>query len=290
MKHKLIATFLFVFFFTFSLIAQNATLEIPKGCKEAYFLTSDNVRIHYLIAGKGTALVLVPGWTMPAEIWEKQIEHFSKTNMVIAVDPRCQGKSEKTTEGLSFEREAQDISELVKHLRLTAYYLAGWSWAGPMICSYLKKFDEPALKGAIIVDAPVKITKSFHDLIINMTRVVLHDRINFTPVFAKSLFVQPQSDAYIEKLSKASLMTPTSAAINLLAVFLVYNDDEWLQTLKTTSKPILFFIAEGKDALYEELSKEVKLNYVIIPGGGHTSFVDKPAEFNKIVQDFIAKY
>src|SRR5688572_23659487 len=120
-----------------SMSAQTPTLELPRGCKERYFITSDGVGIRYVVKGKGTALILIPGWTMPAEIWENQIEYFSKTNMVIAVDPRCHGKSAKTTEGLSFERVAKDISELTKHLKLSAYYLVGWSWAGPVICSYL---------------------------------------------------------------------------------------------------------------------------------------------------------
>lgn len=271
--------------FSIPVFSQDATLELPKGCKENYFTTSDNVRIRYVVAGKGDALILLPGWTMPAEVWEKQIEYFSKTHMVIAVDPRSHGKSEKTSEGLYFERMAQDISELTKHLKLPAYYLAGWSWAGPMICTYLKNFDAPEMKGAILVDGPIKLTISFLDLVTNMTRAILHDRVGFTPIFVKGLFEVPQSQGYVDKLSKASLMTPTAAAVTMLAVFMVYSDAEWIQTLQTTKKPILIFAAKGKEAIYDEL----KLSYVVSPGGGHTPFVDKPEEFNKIVEAFISK-
>jgi non-heme chloroperoxidase len=287
MKYILLTTFLLI---SLSMSAQGPTLELPKGCKERYFITSDNVGIRYVTAGKGKALIFIPGWTMPAEIWEKQIEYFSKTNLVIAVDPRCQGKSAKTTEGLYFEREAKDISELAKHLKLSAYYLVGWSWAGPMICSFLKNFNTPELKGVVIVDGPVKFTKAFVDLITNMTIGILQDRKNLTAVFVKGLFVQPHSKAYLEKVGKASMMTPTSAAVTLLANCLVYSDKDFIETLKTTATPVLFYVATGKESIYEELSKEVKLNYVVIPGGGHTPFVDNPAEFNKIVQDFITKY
>lgn len=273
-----------------SMSAQVPTLELPKGCKESYFITSDGVGIRYVVKGKGAAMILIPGWTMPAEIWENQIEYFSKTNMVIAVDPRCHGKSAKTTEGLSFERVAKDISELTKHLKLSAYYLVGWSWAGPVICSYLKNFNTPEFKGAVIVDGPVKFTKSFMELITNMTIGLLKDRKTLTAAFAKGLFVQPQPAAYIEKVGKASFKTPTSSAITMLANFFVFSDKEFIETLKTTTTPVLLYVDQGKESIYEELSKEVKLNYVVIPGGGHTPFVDKPAEFNKIVQDFIGKH
>ncbi|MGC1476594.1 MAG: alpha/beta hydrolase, partial [Terriglobales bacterium] len=65
--------------------------------KSDFFKTSDGVRIHYLEAGSGRPIVFIPGWTMPAWIWQKQIDEFSKKYHVIAVDPRSQGESDKPT-------------------------------------------------------------------------------------------------------------------------------------------------------------------------------------------------
>jgi len=42
------------------------------------FRTSDNISLHYFDAGSGSAIVLVPGWTMPADIFELQINELSK--------------------------------------------------------------------------------------------------------------------------------------------------------------------------------------------------------------------
>lgn len=53
------------------------------------FTTSDGVKLHYLEAGKGLAIVFVPGWTMPAWIWEGQIHHFAEHYQVVVLDPRC---------------------------------------------------------------------------------------------------------------------------------------------------------------------------------------------------------
>jgi len=38
--------------------------------KSGFFTTSDGVKLHYLEAGQGPAIVFVPGWTMPGWIWE----------------------------------------------------------------------------------------------------------------------------------------------------------------------------------------------------------------------------
>ena len=63
-----------------------------------YFQTSDGVTLHYLEAGSGPTIVFVPGWTMPAEIWEHQLRYFSDAFRVVALDPRGQGLSEKASE------------------------------------------------------------------------------------------------------------------------------------------------------------------------------------------------
>ena len=43
-----------------------------------HFVTSDGVKLHYLEAGSGPPLVFVPGWTMPAWIWEPQPKMFAR--------------------------------------------------------------------------------------------------------------------------------------------------------------------------------------------------------------------
>ena len=98
--------------------------------KSRFFTTSDGVRIHYLEAGKGPAIVFIPGWQMPGWIWEKQMAHFSAKYRVIAVDPRSQGESDKPADGNYPERRARDYKELVDHLN---WRPPCWS-AGPWAC------------------------------------------------------------------------------------------------------------------------------------------------------------
>lgn len=65
---------------------------VAQAAKGDSFQTSDGIKIHYLEAGSGRAIVFIPGWTMPAWIWQKQIDEFAKKYHVIAVDPRSQGR------------------------------------------------------------------------------------------------------------------------------------------------------------------------------------------------------
>ena len=67
--------------------------------KSGFIKTSDGIRIHYVEAGKGDPIVFIPGWRMPAWIWQKQIDGLSNKYRVIAVDPRSQGESDKPNYG-----------------------------------------------------------------------------------------------------------------------------------------------------------------------------------------------
>ena len=61
------------------------------------FKTSDGVRLHYLEAGTGPqTIVFVPGWLMPAAVFEQQLIGLSNQYRVLALDPRSQGLSELT--------------------------------------------------------------------------------------------------------------------------------------------------------------------------------------------------
>jgi non-heme chloroperoxidase len=286
MRHGCIVSILIVL--SVSLFGQNAKLNIPPGCKENYFVTSDNVRLHYLTVGQGEALIFIPGWTMPAEIWEMQIEYFSKNHLVIALDPRAQGKSQKATDGLSLIREATDIKELIDHLRLSSYYLIGWSFAGPVLCSSLELFNNSSTKGIIIVDAPLKIDSAFLWRRIASMKGLLLDRSAATEVFVKGMYKQPQSEAYFIKVCNAALMTPTNSAVALLTNFFFSNDSIWIQKIRSFDRPLLFIGVAEKETMFSEVNKEVKIKYAVIPDAGHAIFVDKPIQFNEIIKNFIS--
>src|ERR1041384_6215125 len=116
------------------------------------FKTSDGVRIHYLEAGSGKPVVLIPGWTMPAWIWEKQIDGLSKKYHVVAVDPRSQGESDKPPYGHLPETRARDYKELVDHLNLKQPLLVGWSMGCGELIKYAAQFGSDNGGGYVLVE------------------------------------------------------------------------------------------------------------------------------------------
>jgi len=74
-----------------------------QSARDVFVTTPDGAKIHCLDAGRGPApaVLLVPGWTMPADIWERQIAHLQTMYRVVAMDPRAQGQSSPAADGLS---------------------------------------------------------------------------------------------------------------------------------------------------------------------------------------------
>ncbi len=92
---------------------------------------------------------------MPAEIWQPQIEYFSRNYHVVALDPRSQGASDKPAEGNYPGRRAQDYKELIDHLGSSPVVLVGWSLAVHEAMTYVEMFGTYKLSALVLVDMRV---------------------------------------------------------------------------------------------------------------------------------------
>src|SRR3984885_14330832 len=132
-----------------SVQAQTTTATTTKS---RFIKTSDGIRIHSLEAGSGRPIVFIPGWTMPAWIWQNQIDEFSKRYHVIAVDPRSQGESDKPPYGHLPETRSRDYKELMDELGLKRPVLVGWSMGCGELVKYVEQFGTDNVGGLVLVD------------------------------------------------------------------------------------------------------------------------------------------
>jgi pimeloyl-ACP methyl ester carboxylesterase len=103
--------------------------------QSAFFTTSDGVKIHYLVKGKGTPVVLVHGYTGSAEgNWFRNgiADALARTHMVVALDCRNHGKSDKP-DGPTGRGKAEDVVELMNHLKIQKAHLHGYSMGGAIV-------------------------------------------------------------------------------------------------------------------------------------------------------------
>jgi microsomal epoxide hydrolase len=267
------------------LLTAAAGVSADPAIKDGYFTTSDGVRLHYLEAGSGPAMVFVPGWTNPAWIWEPQIRHFSKKYRVVALDPRSQGESEQVTEGLYPERRSQDIKELMDHLQLPPAVLVGFSMGVAEVLSYVDQFGTATLRGVVLVDGRIGSELNIQELreFFDFIKQFNMNREQTMEAFRALVFKKPPPEAYLKRL-RAAPKVPTNTAVALLAG---YRGRDWRPVLEKLDKPVLYAITKPNESQGEMLkSKLPSARVELFPEAGHVLFVDETERFNAILEEF----
>src|SRR6266567_9500024 len=194
--------------------------------KSGFFKTSDGVRIHYVEAGSGRPIVFIPGWTMPAWIWQKQIDEFSKQYRVIAVDPRSQGESDKPTSGHLPETRSRDYKELVEHLGLKQPVLVGWSMACGELVKYAEQYGTDQVGGVVLVVGFLseKLSPEMFAVISGWMNQLQQDRRKQADGFVRSMFKKPQPNDYLQRVVDASVQVPADTAAVLIYNMIAVKD------------------------------------------------------------------
>ena len=260
-----------------------------QATKSGFFKTSDGIRIHYLEAGSGRPIVFIPGWTMPAWIWQKQMDEFAKKYHVIAVDPRSQGESDKPTYGHLPETRARDYKELVDRLGLKQPVLVGWSMACGELIKYAEQFGSDNVSSYVLVDGllSAKLSPEVFAMMSGWMNDLQQDRRKQADGFVRSMFKKPQSEDYLKSLIDASVEVPADTAALLIYDMIAVKD--FAAGLTRANRPMLFVYQSGSqqsaDFVKSKLGDKVRLER--FDGDGHALFVDDPEKFNRVVEEFV---
>jgi microsomal epoxide hydrolase len=274
---------------TLTLLAILALSLPAAAATDRTFTASDGTRLHYIESGPPTArtLVLVPGWTMPAWIFTPQIEAFARHYHVIAFDPRGQGDSEVPATGYEPVRRGRDITELLAHLKTQPAVVIAWSLGVLDTLAAIRTAGDRQIAALVLVDnsigeepappapkpPPAKPGPP-------------QDHATTMRAFVAHMFRKPRPQAYLDKLTQATLRTPEPAAKLLLAypVPRTY----WREAVYATSRPVLYairprWLPQAQNLLQKRPNTEVE----VFEDAGHALFIDEAQKFNATVERFL---
>lgn len=97
------------------LLAAGAAPAAPAASQAFSAKTAqvNGVKLHYLVGGTGSPVVLLHGYAQTGHMWTPLMGELAKTHTVIVPDLRGAGASEKTAGGYDKKNMAKDIHELV---------------------------------------------------------------------------------------------------------------------------------------------------------------------------------
>ena len=101
----------------------------------------DQLDLHYREEGDGPPLVLIHGFPLTHEMWERQIPVLADGYRVIAPDLRGFGQSSHGAEPVSMTTYATDIAAVLDEIGIAEpVALAGFSMGGYVAFAFLRSF------------------------------------------------------------------------------------------------------------------------------------------------------
>jgi pimeloyl-ACP methyl ester carboxylesterase len=124
---------------------------IPAGFTER-FAEVNGVRLHYLIGGKGSPVVLLHGYAQTSHMWRPLMQPLAKRHTVIVPDLRGAGGSAKPVSGYDKKNMAVDIFELTKSLGFDRVSIVGHDIGLMVAYAYAAQFPR-STERVVLMDA-----------------------------------------------------------------------------------------------------------------------------------------
>lgn len=255
------------------------------------FITSDGARLHFLEAGPAEArtVLFVPGWAMPAWIFERQIAALESRFHVLALDPRGQGQSEVAPFGYAYQRRGRDIAELIDRAGPGRVVVVAWSLGVLDSLAMLAAEGDDRIAGLVLIDnsigeEPAPAARPGRRR--NAAPNAAADRASRRAAFVAGLFARDPGPAYRARLTADALRMSPEQEQALLGYDVPRRF--WRDALHGTDRPVLYIVRPRWRAQGETLvTTHADARMAVFEQAGHALFVDEPERFNSLLTDFL---
>jgi len=246
----------------------------------------DGIHIHSTVRGSGPrTVVFVHGWTCDESSWQNQVPFFAKDYRVITLDLPGHGKSGSPKSGpLTMELFAKSIEAVRAEAKAGKIVLVGHSMGTPVIREYARLYSAN-VAGLVPVDGVLHLSGGPGAP--NPDRMKGPEGLKNREAMIRGMFGKSATPAIQDHILKMMLAAPeTTANQEMSGTFAAGN---W--TEETFDVPALGIYADHSGADDPTYFRKIFPNgsSVEVPGTGHFVMMEKPAEFNKLLADFLPK-
>lgn len=223
-----------------------------------------DIKLNYVEKGEGKPLVLLHGNGGSLDCFKHQIEYFSRSYRVIAIDTRGHGKSPMGTKPFTIKQFAEDLKDFLDEHNLKNIYLLGYSDGGNIAITFALKYpeyiDKLILNGSNIFPSGLK----------SSCQIPIEINYRLTGLFAK------KSEKILKK--------------HLLLGLMVNEPNIKFEELKTLKMPTLVLVGTAdmiKHSHSVAIANALPNSKFVALAGGHGIVHDTPKQYNKAVEQFL---
>lgn len=259
-----------------------------------YFAISNGIPVHILDTKKGDkTIMLLHGYLETLYIFNEFIEELEKKFRVIAIDLPGHGLTGSDKEVNSMEFCAKVAADVLQKSGVQKAYVAGHSMGGYVAQNCVKLFPE-LFQGVILLnstpnaDSPEKKSDREREIELVLSAKLGH----LATLSIPKMYAQANLRKFDEKIEETIEITETHDPKGIVACIKgMMERADTKEVLKNAAKAMFIFGTDDKfitEEIREKLIGEFPgVKAVIIPETGHNSFIEKPEEVLKAIEDFI---
>jgi non-heme chloroperoxidase len=262
-----------------------------------------SIEIHYEDHGSGDPVVLIHGYPLNGNSWERQERELLATgHRVISYDRRGFGRSSQPTVGYDYDTFAADLNALLEYLDLSDVVLVGFSMGSGEVTRYLGSYGSARVRKAALLGAIPPYLRKTDDnpegvdgeVFEQIEAAIVKDRYAWFKDFFDNFY---NTDKLPKRISEQAWQASFNVAAGASPFASYACVDTWLTDfrgdLPKIDVPVL--VVHGTDdrilpfeataARLPDLIDDVEL--VAVEGGPHNIAWTHPDEVNQALREFI---
>lgn len=274
-----------------SLSGSVSEAQKPKGMTAKQVTIRDKqVEINYFQQGQGdTTLLFLHGWCNDGMYWKNQVEYFSETYNVYAIDLPGFGKSKAERTNWTIEEYADDVTAFIDTMNIKNVVIIGHSMAGEIMLQTALT-NNPKIVGVIGVDIFKSIDVVFTPEIVKQIKdffpMLEKDFKNSAPAYADMMLFHPTTSKEVKNRVKTDFANSDS----VIGYGTFMNQTQYgytdAQRLEQLNYKLYLINSDGFPTNETGLKNHCKNGFQLetISSTGHYPMIEKPTEFNLILE------
>ncbi len=257
-------------------------------------IKANGITINYQIDGPEGApwIVFSNSLATSLAMWDEQAAALQHSYRVLRYDQRGHGGTDAPAGRYAFATLLADALALIDALGIEKTHFAGLSMGGATALGLVERYPE-RFDRVIVCDSPCQSTPQSSQQW--EERIAMAEKQGIAALVEPTItrWFPPDTVAkdppYLDKLRSMIRTTPLNGFIGCAAALA---DHDYASAVASVKRPVLFVAGEKDGAAPAAMRKlHEKLNgsrLVELPGAGHISNMDRPAEFNRALGDFLS--
>jgi 2-hydroxymuconate-semialdehyde hydrolase len=278
------------------------------------FVVAKGYNIHYVEAGQGEPVFLIPGAFSTYRHWNKVIPFLSNHYRLFCIDYLGVGDSDKPRSGFKYtiEEQADLIADMMERLQISKVHIVGVSYGGAIALNVAARYPERVGKIVSIEGNGINGNKHqkisygpmadflrfplIGEIAVGVIRSTLADQF-----VAKSVMGKAWDD--LNELEKKQVLEIVSQSNRTAARISWFHISRTLRTskdfseeAKAISTPVLYLYGENSD--YHDMAKAnadflkahlPDVEVISFQDGIHDLQLQKPEEVARLISEFLGK-